>query len=94
MFLSFPQIIGAGNPGRGGKKTSLVNNICSKDARYSFTKELEAQKVEGVRSRVQGAVVECRRPSETPARQLHVQRLNLTTPSLIVHEIPVRTNYI
>ena len=93
MFLRFPQIIGAGNPGRGGKKTSLGNNICSKDERYSFTKELEAEKVEGVSSRVQDAVVEFRRPSETPARQLHVQRLKLTTQSLIGHEIPVRSNY-
>ena len=32
------------NPGRGEEKTSLGNNICSKDANYSFTTELDAGK--------------------------------------------------
>ena len=47
LFLRFPQHIGVGNPGRGEEKTSLGNNICSKDTRYSFTTELIAGKAGG-----------------------------------------------
>ena len=92
LFLRFPQHIGARNLGRCEEKTSL-GNICLKDANYSFTKELYVRKEGGERSRVQDAVVECRCPSGTPARQLSAQRLKRTNKCVKVHGISVRTDY-
>ena len=52
LFLRFSQHIGVGNPGGGEEKASLGNNICSKDAHYSFTTDLDAGKEGGRKVRV------------------------------------------